>query len=112
MKDKVLQFADWAETHWLALVIYAVLFLLLCLAVVLVSWIYGFWSNGLWGTKFDVNSCWSGVTVIVAGLGGVTALAKAAWTKYNADSQFNTPQGQPVAFDKGENKNDARTISK
>jgi len=34
----------------------------------------------------------------LTGLGGVAALAKAAWTKYGTDSQFNSQQGKPVNF--------------
>lgn len=96
MKNRIMTFAGWAQSNWLALVIYAVLFLLFMLTAVLFSWLYGYWSNGLYETKFDLNSCWSGVTVIVTGLGGVAALAKAAWTKYNIDSQYNSAPGEPV----------------
>lgn len=62
------------------------------------SWLYGYWSNALCGTKFELNSCWSGITVVITGLGGVAALAKAAWTKYRTDSELNSPQGIAPGF--------------
>ncbi len=93
MKKRILNFAEWAQANWLALVIFMVIVMLLFVCAIMFSWLFGYWSNALRGTKFDLNSCWSGITVVITGLGGVAALAKAAWTKYNADSQYNTPQG-------------------
>lgn len=93
MKEKFINSMKWSEEHWLSIVILMLLILFLALLTVLYSWIYGYWSNGLKGTKFDLNSCWSGVTVIAAGLGSVATLAKAAWTKYSTDSQYNSPAG-------------------
>ena len=93
MKKRILEFAEWAQANWLALVIFMVILMLLFVCAIMFSWLFGYWSNALRGTKFDLNSCWSGITVVITGLGGVAALAKAAWTKYNADSQYNTPPG-------------------
>ena len=94
MKNKILQLADWCEVHWLALVIILSVVMMIFLCLVLFSWLYGYWSNGLTGTRFEVNSCWTGVGAIAAGIVTVIGLAKAAWTKYAADSRFNTPMGQ------------------
>lgn len=93
MKNKIVRFSKWAQANWLALVIFMVILMLLFVCAIMFSWLFGYWSNALHGTKFDLNSCWSGITVVITGLGGVAALAKAAWTKYNADSQYNTPPG-------------------
>jgi len=93
MKKKILIFANWAQANWLALIIFMVIVMLLFVCAIMFSWLYGYWSNALRGTKFELSSCWSGITVVITGLGGVAALAKAAWTKYNTDSQYNTPQG-------------------
>ena len=81
MRDKFLKAAEWAQHNWLALVIAMIVLMLGFLCVVMVSWLYGYWSNALNGTKFELASCWSGITVVITGIGGVAALAKAAWTK-------------------------------
>lgn len=94
MKQKIIQFATWAQTNWLALIILMILLMLSFLCTVMFSWLYGYWSNALYDTKFDLSSCWSGVTVVATGLGAVAALAKAAWTKYSTDSQYNSVIGQ------------------
>jgi hypothetical protein len=93
LKNKFLIFCNWAQANWLALVIFMVVLMLSFLCLVLASWIIGYWCNALYGTKFELNFCWTGVGVVVTGLGGVAALAKAAWTKYGTDSQFNSPAG-------------------
>jgi hypothetical protein len=93
MKQKFLNAMNWAEEHWLSVVILMVLFLFFMLLLILLSWLYGYWSNGLKGTKFDIASCWSGVTVVISGATGVAALAGAAWSKYSTDSKFNSPTG-------------------
>jgi hypothetical protein len=93
MKEKFINSMKWSEEHWLSIVILMLLILFFALLAVLYSWIYGYWSNGLKGTKFDLNSCWSGVTVIAAGLGSVAALSVPAWAKYSTDSKFNSPAG-------------------
>ena len=101
MRDKFLEAADWAQHNWLALVIAMIVLMLGFLCVVMVSWLYGYWSNALNGTKFELSSCWSGITVVITGIGGVAALAKAAWTKYATDSQYNSAAGVRPYTDRG-----------
>ena len=93
IKNKFLQLAEWSQENWLAIVIFAISNMLLFSCLVAFSWLYGYWSNALCGTRFELNSCWQGITAIVTGMGGIAALAKAAWTKYRADSEFNSQFG-------------------
>lgn len=95
MKDKVQQFGNWAESHWLALVIIMVTCMLLFLLLVLLSWLIGYWTNAIYHTSFELESCWSGVAAIGTGLGSVAALATAAWAKYHTDSKYNSDDGNP-----------------
>ena len=90
---KIVQFGQWAEKNWLPLVIVLSVMMMIFLCLVLFSWLYGYWSNALVGTHFEVMSCWSGVTAIIGGLAGIVGLAKAAWTKYGMDSRYNSPVG-------------------
>ena len=93
MKNKILVFAIWAQANWLALVILLLLIMMLFICIILGSWLFGFWSNGLHGTHFELQSCWTGIGAVVAGLGGVASLATAAWSKYHTDSKFNSATG-------------------
>ncbi len=94
IKKYILRFAKWAQANWLALVIFMVIVMMSFLAFVMFSWSVGFWSNALYGTRFELGSCWQGITVVITGLGGVAALAKAAWTVYATDSKYNSKYGE------------------
>lgn len=94
MRDKVQQFGQWAECHWLALVIGTCLILMAFLLMVLLLWLIGYWANALWHTQFELESCWSGIGAIGTGLGSVAALATAAWAKYHTDSKYNSQEGE------------------
>lgn len=94
MKDKIIAFSDWAQANWLALIIFMIVTMLLFSCMVMLSWLVGYWSNALCGTKFELNSCWTGVGAVITGLGGVVGLAKTAWTKYATDSQYNSAIGE------------------
>lgn len=95
MRDKVQRFGQWAESHWLALVIIMVTGMLLFLLLVLISWLIGYWANAIYHTSFELESCWSGVAAIGTGLGSVAALATTAWAKYHTDSKYNSDDGNP-----------------
>jgi hypothetical protein len=58
---------------------------LLATLVVLFSWVFGYWSNGLHGTHFEINSCWQGLSACGMGLVGVF--------KWLIDSTKNSEQG-------------------
>jgi hypothetical protein len=63
---------------------------LIAASLVLASWLYGYWSNGLYGTKFEIDSCWQGLSACGVGLIGLF--------KWIVDSSKNSPIGEfPVA---------------
>lgn len=96
MKEKFLQFTAWAQKEWLAIVIFMVVIAMAFLCLVLLSWVLGYWLKALYGYNFELNSCWQGVSAVGAALGLIAALAKAAWTKYDADSKYNSPPAEPI----------------
>lgn len=59
---------------------------LLAAAVVLISWVFGYWSNGLYNTHFEINSCWQGISTCGMGLIGLF--------KWLVDSTKNSPKGE------------------
>lgn len=52
---------------------------------ILVSWGIGYYANGLYGYKFDINSCWQGVSAVGVGLVGLL--------KWLIDSVHNSEKG-------------------
>ena len=75
---------------------------LLAAFTVLLSWLYGYWSNGLWGTHFKINSCWQGISACGMGLVGLF--------KWLVDSTKNSPSGEyptpPRPVDNSKNRSD------
>ncbi len=59
---------------------------LLAALAVLFSWLYGYWSNGMYGTRFQIDSCWQGISACGMGLVGLF--------KWLVDSTKNSPAGQ------------------
>ena len=94
LKEQFLCFSKWSQDNWLAMIIFAMTGMLCFVSLIAFSWLFGYWSNALYGTRFELNSCWQGITAIITGMGGVAALAKAAWTKYRTDSEFNSRVGE------------------
>lgn len=96
MKQKFLLLTAWAQREWLAIIIFMVIITMAFLCLVLSSWTLGYWLKALYGYDFELNSCWQGVSAIGAALGLIVALAKAAWTKYDTDSRYNSPIAEPI----------------
>ena len=86
MKEKIKQFINAVQTQQVGALM---TFLMMFLALVMLSWLYGYWSNGLFGTHFEINSCWQGLAGIVTGLGGLATMA----AKYYVDSKYNSDHG-------------------
>lgn len=93
MKAFIAKLGEWGEKNWLSLVIIMGIVLMFFVCAIMASWLIGYWANALYGMHFELSSCWSGIGVVVTGLGGIVGLAKAAWTKYGYDSRYNTPAG-------------------
>ena len=93
MKSKFLIACEWAQKNWLAIVAGLTVLWSLFLFVIGFSWLYGYWANALQGMHFEINSCWQGITVVAAAIASILGMAKAGWTVYQADSQFNTILG-------------------
>lgn len=107
MKNKITALGQWGQKHWLQLIIIMSIVMMIFLCAVMVSWMVGYWANALYGMRFELSSCWSGISVVVTGMAGIVALAGACWTKYHTDSKFNSPSGIPPVvnriIDKGGN---------
>ena len=54
--------------------------------IIVMSWLYGYWSNGLYGTKFQIDSVWQGISASGVGLVGLF--------KWMIDSSKNSPIGE------------------
>lgn len=71
---------NYIRIHWLEL-------LMLELLIVLALWAVGYISNGLFGTHFELQSCWAGLSTV--GSAGFLAAVK-----YLIDSTKNSQPGE------------------
>ena len=55
-------------------------------AFVLASWGVGYYANALFGMKFEIGSCWQGISAVGVGLVGLF--------KWLCDSKLNSDPGQ------------------
>lgn len=103
MKDRILAFSEWLRENYLVLIYAAGFVIVMVLLAWSISILYGYWSNGLWGTKFDLTAGLTGVTVLAGGAVTIFGLAMTSNGKYKTDSQFNSPVEQRItnAFKRG-----------
>lgn len=78
----------------MVLVFLAGAWILLILTLWTLSILIGFWSNGIWGTKFELNVGITGIGTIAAAGATVYGIARAAVAKYQTDSRFNSPANE------------------
>lgn len=68
--------------------------MMIFLCFVMFSWGVAFWANGLLDTKFDLNSCWQGITVVATGLISVATFAAMPYIRYWISSKWNSNGGE------------------
>lgn len=105
MKQAIKNFGEWAQANWSSVIIVATISVLLMLFLVIVSWLFGYWANGLFGYHFDLNSVWNGVSVAATAAVSIFGLAFSQNTKYKTDSQYNSNCGQLPGNYASSNKN-------
>lgn len=94
MIKRIKAFANYAKNHALTLgtllaVAWSVFFMLVGL-----SWLGGFWLNGIWGFHFELASCWQGLTMVVGAIPSLFTLVKGGLGKYRVDSELNSKHGE------------------
>ena len=103
MKHRIAQLAKWSKAHASELV--TLIGLLICVFVlfVLLSWGVGYYSNGLYGTRFDLGSVWQGLGACATAIGSLLTLAGVNLGKQYIDSKFNSPLGEKPRKEGAEN---------
>lgn len=61
------------------------------ITLLLFCWVIGYFANAIWNTKFELSSCWA----------GISAISAAGLIKFVTDSVFNSTRGEhPYEGDK------------
>lgn len=93
-KEWVVDFGEWSKDNYMVLVYGAGVVLLPFLFVLAFSLIYGYWSNGLYGTHFELSVGFSGVTVLATAAATIYGIANQAAKQYSIDSELNSEHGK------------------
>ena len=94
LKRRFVSTTTWIRSHYDLCVISAGAMLLLWLFLLMLSFLIGFWANGLFGTRFEINACITGIGAIATGVGTLWVTAKGVMDKYRIDSELNSKQGE------------------
>lgn len=100
-KLKIEAFLSWVESHKKPLFYFAIFIYLMAIIAVLCLWALGYIANANFGKKYELQSCWAGVSAILAGMIPLGTMAATLWKqetestrKYMVDSEFNSIHGQ------------------
>ena len=94
IKKRFVSTTTWMRSHYDLCVISAGAMLLMWLFLLMLSFLIGFWSNGLFGTRFEIGACITGIGAIATGVGTLWVTAKGVMDKYRIDSELNSKQGE------------------
>ena len=86
----------WLETYWFSILLAVGLGWMLILFIVQLSWLYGYWYNGMTSGKFDLDSCWKGVTASLGGIASLVTTVAMAVMRFGNISKFNTVMGSTL----------------
>lgn len=93
MTTRLVKISEWLKDEWLSVVMWIALYWVIMLSLVIFSWLFGYWWNGITSGKFDLASCWQGITAVLAGIGTLISAGVLAWMRFNTNSRFNTLLG-------------------
>jgi len=93
-KSNLLDMANWSKHHLGQLIILAGVIILFLVVCVLFSWFVGFYANGFYGFKFDLNSVWQGLGACVTAISGLLTVAGVQLGKHYVDSRYNSAAGE------------------
>lgn len=94
IKRRFVQHTTWVLNHFNLCIVSAAAFLLLWIVLLMASFLFGYWCNGLFGTKFEISACITGVGALATGVGTLWVTAKGVMDKYRIDSELNSKQGE------------------
>ena len=94
IKSNILELANWSKHHLGQLIILAGVIILFLVVLVLFSWFVGFYANGFWGMKFELNSVWQGLGACVTAISGLLTVSGVQLGKHYVDSRYNSAAGE------------------
>lgn len=94
MLDKINNLAILVENNIRSILILSTIIMIIFVSLILCSWLAGFWLNGLYLYKFELASCWSGLSAVIAGIGSILTIAGVNIARHYIDSKYNSNQSE------------------
>ena len=94
VKSKILDMANWSKHHLGQLIILCGVIILCLVVCVLLSWFIGYYCNGFYGMKFELNSVWQGLGACITAITGLLTMAGVQLGKHYVDSRYNSAAGE------------------
>jgi len=91
------KFTKWLELNWPIILSFFLGIWTLSVSVLFFSWLYGYWHNGLLTGKFEIASCWQGLSIIITSFMTIFSMVISMVVKHWIDSKFNSISGSPPA---------------
>ena len=83
----------WLKENWELLISGIAIYILIFSTLLGVSWLFGYWYNGITSGKFEINSCWQGLTIVLVNVLTQAGLIVASLMRFNIDSRYNSLSG-------------------
>ena len=93
-KSNILDMANWSKHHLSQIIILAGVIILCLVVLVLFSWFVGYYCNGFYNMKFELNSVWQGLGACVTAISGLLTVAGVQLGKHYVDSKYNSAAGE------------------
>lgn len=91
---------SWLKDNWELLISGIAIYVLIFSTLLGISWLFGYWYNGITSGKFEINSCWQGLTIVLVNVLTQIGLIVTSLTRYNTYSRYNSPMGTDVPLPK------------
>lgn len=85
--------SKWMEDNWLLFAGILAVYVLTLVTLISLSWVFGYWYNGMTSGKFEINSCWQGIAAVASGFISPILMSVAGLMRFNINSRFNSPSG-------------------
>lgn len=93
LKRRFISTTTWGRDHYDLCLFGGAIFMLLWLCLFMGSAFIGYWLNGLFGFRFEISVCITGIGAVATGISTLWVTAKSVMEKYRIDSELNSKQG-------------------
>lgn len=96
---RITERSDWLEEHAQAIAIWIAIYWAVMLSLVMFCWFFGYWYNGITQGKFDLASCWQGITAVLGGFASAVSVGLMGWARFNTNAKLgNISFGSGLPF--------------